>query len=331
LSAELSTTVGSLTLANPVMTASGTAGHGAELASYFDLSRLGAVVVKSLASFSWPGNPAPRVAPLTVGMLNAVGLQGPGLAAWAAEDLPKLAATGARVVVSVWGRSVEDFAEAGQILARILADDRLSSGSLVAAEVNVSCPNLEDRSRMFAHSPSATASAVEAVRSGGAALPLWVKLSPNTGDLLEVAAAALGAGAEALTLVNTLLGYHVDLATRRPVLGAGGGGLSGPGLHPVALRAVRDCRSAFPDAGIVGAGGVADGAGALRMLMAGADAVQVGTATLADPRAPVKVLAALEEELSRRGFESVREAVGAALSDEPDLTDDKWRRDGDDD
>ncbi|MDA8039742.1 MAG: dihydroorotate dehydrogenase [Actinomycetota bacterium] len=309
MSVDLRTAVGSLELLNPVMTASGTAGHGAELASYFDLSRLGAVVVKSLASFAWPGNPAPRVAPLPAGMLNAVGLQGPGLSAWARDELPRLAPTGARVVVSIWGRSVEDFAKVGKELAELVA----SGGAVpfVAVEVNVSCPNLEDRSRIFAHSPEATAAAVAAVGEAGLPVPLWAKLSPNTADLVEVAGAALDAGAEGLTLVNTLLGYFVDLATRRPVLGAGGGGLSGPALHPVALRAVRDCRVAFPSAGIVGVGGIGDAEAALRMLLAGADAVQVGTATLADPRAPVKVLDGLSAACERYGFASVREAVDA--------------------
>ncbi len=309
MSVDLRTAVGSLELLNPVMTASGTAGHGAELASYFDLSRLGAVVVKSLASFAWPGNPAPRVAPLPAGMLNAVGLQGPGLSAWARDELPRLAATGARVVVSIWGRSVEDFAKVGKELAELVAPG--AAAPFVAVEVNVSCPNLEDRSRIFAHSPEATAAAVDAVGEAGLPVPLWAKLSPNTADLVEVAGAALDAGAEGLTLVNTLLGYFVDLATRRPVLGAGGGGLSGPALHPVALRAVRDCRVAFPSAGIVGVGGIGDAEAALRMLLAGADAVQVGTATLADPRAPVKVLDGLSAACERYGFASVREAVDA--------------------
>ena len=163
---------------------------------------------------------------------------------------------------------------------------------------------------MFAHSPTATATAVAAVGVSG--LPLWAKLSPNTSELLDVAGAALDAGAEALTLVNTLLGLSIDVERRRPSLGAGGGGLSGPALHPVALRAVYDCRQAYPAAGIVGVGGVCDGEGALRMLLAGADAVQVGTATFADPRAPLVVLAALERELERAGFGSAAEAVGAA-------------------
>jgi dihydroorotate dehydrogenase (NAD+) catalytic subunit len=294
------------------MTAAGTSGHGAELGAYFDLSALGAVVVKSLASFEWAGNPSPRVCPVPGGMLNSVGLQGPGLDAWIADELPALAASGARVVVSIWGRTVDDFAEAAERLARLASatDDNEAARAIVAVEVNVSCPNLEDRSRMFAHSPAATAAAVAAAR--GAGYPMWAKLSPNTSEIVEVAGAALDAGAEALTLVNTLLGMAIDVNARRPALGAGGGGLSGTALHSVALRAVFDCRSAYPEAGIVGVGGISDGDGALRMLLAGADAVQVGTATLADPRAPVRVLTELAAALARADLPSVASAVGAA-------------------
>ncbi|HXY42704.1 MAG TPA: dihydroorotate dehydrogenase [Acidimicrobiales bacterium] len=308
---DLGTTVGSVVLPNPVMTAAGTAGHGAELGAYFELSELGAVVVKSLAPFSWGGNPAPRLCPVPGGMLNAVGLQGPGLEAWIAHDLPPLLDAGARVVASIWGRTVDDFAAAGECLGRLRSEAAAPQGpGIVAVEVNVSCPNLEDRSRMFAHSPAATAAAVAAARRSG--YPLWAKLSPNTSELVEVAGAALEEGAEALTLVNTLLGLEIDTAARRPVLAVGGGGLSGSALHPVALRAVFDCRTAYPHAGIVGVGGVSDGEGALRLLLAGADAVQVGTATLADPRAPVRVLRELKVSLERGHFGSVGEARSAA-------------------
>lgn len=312
-SVDLRTKVGSVELPNPVMTAAGTAGHGAELAAYFDLSVLGAVVVKSLASFAYAGNPAPRVCPVPGGMLNAVGLQGPGLEAWIAEDLPPLLRTGARVVVSIWGRTVDDYASAGEQLGRlrpVSLPESSDHGGVIAVEVNVSCPNLEDRSRMFAHSPGSTAAAVRAAACCG--FPLWAKLSPNTSDLLAIAGAALEAGAEGLTLVNTLLGMAIDTSTRRPVLGAGGGGLSGAALHAVALRAVFDCRDAYPEAAIIGVGGISDAEGALRLLMAGADAVQVGTATLADPRAPARVLGDLAGALGRAGLASVSEAVGVA-------------------
>lgn len=300
---DLSTAVGSVRLPSPVMTAAGTSGHGAELGSYLDLASLGAVVVKSLCKEPWPGNPSPRVRGVPGGMLNSVGLQGPGIDAFLAEELPALAAAGARVVVSIWGRRVEDFAAVAAAL-------RGAPPAVVAVEVNVSCPNLEDRRRMFAHSPAATAEAVEAAAAAG--LPRWAKLSPNVTDLTEIAAAAAGGGAESLTLVNTLLGMAIDLGTRRPALGGGGGGLSGPALHAVAVRAVFECRAAFPDLGIVGVGGVADGAGAVELLLAGADAVQVGTATLADPRAPARVAGELAGWCRREGVRSVAELVGGA-------------------
>jgi len=245
---DLSARVGSVVLPNPVMTASGTAGHGTELAAYLDLGGLGAVVVKSLAAFPWAGNPAPRLHPAGEGMLNSVGLQGPGVEAWLADVLPALLATGARVVASIWGRTVEEFAAAAAALAAAPA-------GVVAVEVNVSCPNLEDRRRMFAHSPSATRDALAATAACGR--PRWAKLSPNAADLAEVAAAAREGGAEAVTLVNTLLGMAIDPDTRRPRLGGGGGGLSGPPLRPVALRAVWDVHAALPDLPIVGVGGVA--------------------------------------------------------------------------
>jgi dihydroorotate dehydrogenase (NAD+) catalytic subunit len=299
---DLRSRIGSVVLPNPVMTAAGTGGHGAELGAFFDLSELGAVVVKSLSASPWPGNPPPRVCPVPGGMLNGVGLQGPGVEAWAATDLPALARSRARIVVSIWGRRIEEYAEAAEAVAAVLERE---AGDIVACEVNVSCPNLEDRSRMFAHSAEATAAAITAAKACG--LPLWAKLSPNTSDLVEIAGAALEAGAEALTLVNTLLGLAVDETTRRIVLGAGGGGLSGP-----ALQAVFDCHSVYPDAPIVGVGGISDGAGALRMLLAGASAVQVGTATLADPRAPARVLAELRQILDSEGVASLAEIVGAA-------------------
>jgi dihydroorotate dehydrogenase (NAD+) catalytic subunit len=300
---DLSTRIGSLSLPNPVLTASGTAGHGAELAAYVELSSLGAVVVKSLSAEPWRGNPAPRVHETPAGMLNSVGLQGPGMAAWLDDELPALAERGARVVVSIWGRRVEEFARAAAMVA--------GAPAIVAVEVNVSCPNLEDRSRMFAHSPSATADAVSAASAAG--VPRWAKLSPNTADLLEVAAAALSAGAEALVLVNTLLGMGIDVGRGDYRLGSGpaGGGLSGPAVRPVAVRAVHDARAAFPDAGIVGVGGVCRGVDAVEMLMAGADALQVGTATFRDPRAPAKVLAGLVRWCRWHDVARVRDLVGA--------------------
>jgi dihydroorotate dehydrogenase (NAD+) catalytic subunit len=293
--AGVTTAVGLVELPNPIMTAAGTSGHGAELAEYGDLSALGAVVVKSLAVRPWPGNPAPRVHEVGTGMLNSVGLQGPGLEAWLERDLPRLRACGARVVVSIWGQSVDDYGRAAALLAQVPQGD----AALVAVEVNVSCPNVEDRSRMFAHSETATAEVLAASECG---LPRWAKLSPNVPDIAAIAGAALTGGADGLTLTNTLLGLALDVETGRPVLGAGGGGLSGPVLHPVALRAVWECRAAFPTAPIVGVGGVSSGLDAVEFLRAGADAVQVGTAIFRDPRAPWKVLRQLDRWCAARGI-----------------------------
>jgi dihydroorotate dehydrogenase (NAD+) catalytic subunit len=305
-SIDLSTAVGEVALDNPVMTASGTSGHGTELGAYGDLASLGAVVVKSISVEPWAGNPPPRVHEVEGGMLNSVGLQGPGLAAWLEQDLPALSAAGATVVLSLWGRSVADFARAADRLGALAPGDRRA---VVALELNVSCPNVEDRSRMFAHSPTATA---EVVHAAAGDLPRWVKLSPNVSDVREVAAAALEAGAEALTLVNTLLGLAIDVERGRPVLGGVGGGLSGPALHPVAVRAVWECREAFPAVPIVGVGGVSRGRDAIELLVAGADAVQVGTASFRDPRAPWKILAGVERWCRAHGVASVRQLVGSA-------------------
>lgn len=303
---DLAARVGPVRLGNPVMLASGTAGHGAELAAYLDLSALGAVVVKSLSPAPWAGNRPPRVHQAGSGMLNSVGLQNPGVEAWREQELPALLGAGATVVASVWGSSPDEFAKA----AAMLAD---APGAVVAVEANISCPNVEDRRRMFAHSAAGTAEAVAAAVEGlGGSRPLWAKLSPNVTDLVEIAAAALGAGAGGLTLVNTLMGLAIDPETRRPRLGAGGGGLSGPALHPVAVRAVFDCRAAFPGVPIVGVGGVASGEDAVELLMAGADAVQVGTATFARPRAGLAVLAGLQRWCRRHHVTRLDQIIGAA-------------------
>jgi dihydroorotate dehydrogenase (NAD+) catalytic subunit len=299
---DLTTRVGSLTFPNPVLTASGTAGHGAELGRYLDLAALGAVVVKSLSAEPWAGNPAPRVHETTAGMLNSVGLQGPGVAAWLTDEAPELLATGARVVVSIWGRSVEDYAAA----AALLAD---APAGVVAVEVNLSCPNLDGGRHLFSQSASLTEEAVAATAACGR--PRWAKLTANVTDLVEVAAGAQQGGAEAVTLVNTLMGMAIDTETRTYRLGAGGGGLSGAAIHPVAVRAVHDVHAALPLLPIVGVGGVVRGVDAAELLLAGASAVQVGTATFADPRAPARVLAELEGWASRQAVSSIDEVIGA--------------------
>lgn len=300
---DTTVTVGSLRLSHPVMTASGTAGHGAELAPYGDLAALGAIVVKSLAAYEWAGNPPPRVHPTPQGMINAVGLQGPGVAAWRRDDLPALRATGARVVASIWGRSVADYAAAAEAIAGC-------GREVIAVEVNLSCPNLEGRNSIFAHDARLSAEVMtEVVAACGR--PAWAKLSANTDRIVDVAEAVLAAGADALTLINTLLGLVIDPSTRRPALGNGGGGVSGRAIHPVAVRAVHDVHHAVPHAAIVGAGGVASGWDAAELMLAGASAVQVGTATFADPRAPWVVASALSAWAAGEGISSLAQLTGA--------------------
>jgi len=290
--------VGSLTFPNPVMTASGTAGHGVELAPYGDLGTLGAFVAKSLAAYQWAGNPSPRVHPTAQGMINAVGLQGPGVDNWRAHELPALIATGARIVVSIWGRSVGDYVAAAEQLAD-------AGPEVVAVEVNLSCPNLEGRSGIFAHDAALSAEVIAGCLVCDR--PVWAKLSPNTDRLIEVATAVADAGAEAVTLINTVLGMVIDPQTRRPALGNGGGGLSGRAVHPVAVRAVHDVHQALPELSIVGVGGVSNGWEAAELMIAGASAVQVGTATFADPRAPWRVLDGLLEWAAAEGISSLAE------------------------
>ena len=303
MTVDATTKVGEVALDAPVMTASGTAGHGAELASYLRLAELGAVVVKSLSAEPWAGNPAPRVHQAGDGMLNSVGLQNPGVDAWLDEELPALVATGAKVVASIWGFTVEQYAAAADALAA-------APPEVVAVEVNLSCPNIERRRDMFAHDAELTRAAIAA--TAGAGRPRWAKLSPNVTDITEIAAAAVDGGAAALTLVNTVMGLAIDPDTRRPRLGGGGGGLSGPPIHPVAVRAVWDVHQALPDTPLVGVGGVATGADAIELVLAGASAVQVGTATFLDPRAPQRVQREVLRWCADRGIASVAELIGAA-------------------
>jgi dihydroorotate dehydrogenase (NAD+) catalytic subunit len=273
--------LGPLRLPGPIVAASGTFGHADEVLALVDPARLGALTVKSLARFAWAGNPSPRLHALAGGgMLNSVGLQGPGIDAWLADCLPALAATRVPVIVSLWGRSVEDFAAAAAALHG-------HESALAAIELNVSCPNVEDSARMFAHSARATADVVGAVTAEieGLGLPLFAKLSPNTFEVVEVARAAVDAGATGLTLVNTLLGLGIDARTRRPVVGGVTGGYSGSPVKPVALRVVHEVSRALPGVPVIGTGGVTSGTDAVEMLLAGATAVGVGTASFAEPRA----------------------------------------------
>ncbi len=306
---DLGVELGPVPLANPIVAASGTFGHGDELAAVCDPSRLGAVTSKSVAPYRWAGNPPLRVTNAGTGaggMLNSIGLPGPGVDAWVAHDLPALEAHGARVIASIWGRSVEEYAQAAHALKPVA--DRL-----VAVEVNLSCPNVEGRNDVFAHSCAATTDAIAGVVDAlGGSAPAFAKLSPNVTDIVSIAGSALDAGAAGLTLVNTVMGLAVDADTRRPVLGSngGGGGLSGPPIKPVALRAVRDVARAYPGTPIIGTGGVTRGVDAVEMLLAGATAVGVGTATFAEPRATLRIIDELRAWCAAHSVGRVRDLIG---------------------
>ncbi len=300
---DLTTKIGSVVLPNPVMTASGTSGQGAELSRYFDLSLLGAVVVKSLHAKPWPGNPSPRLHPTSAGMINSVGLQGPGVKEWLKSDLPLLEKAGARVVVSIWGQTVEEFAQAAELLAD-------ASDTVVAVEVNASCPNLEDRTNLFAHSAAATSEVVKASLVTGR--PCWAKLSSNTPHLPEIARAAKEAGAEAVTVANTLLGMVINADTRKPILGAVRGGVSGPAIKPIAIRSVFDTYAENSEIPIIGVGGISTGQDVSEFLMAGATATQIGTATFANPRASQKILKEFSKWCNDQGLDQVNKLIGVA-------------------
>lgn len=297
--------VGGVELPSPVLLASGTAGHSDELAAYMDLSALGAVVVKSVASFEWQGNPAPRLHAVSGGMINAVGLQGRGVGDWTSHDLPRLRARGARVVASIWGFRESEYEAAALALNEVAAH-------LTAVEVNLSCPNVEHARSMFAHDAAQSSRVIAAVRRALPKTPIWAKLSPNTDRLVEVAGVVASAGADALVLVNTVLGMAIDTDTRRPVLGNGGGGVSGAAIHAVAVRSVFDVRAALRDVPIIGVGGVSQANDALELMMAGANAVQIGTATFADPRAAMKIQRGMLRWAHRRRVSSWEEIIGSA-------------------
>jgi dihydroorotate dehydrogenase (NAD+) catalytic subunit len=299
--------LGSIELANPIVAASGTFGHGDEVARLCDPSRLGAVTAKSQAPFAWDGNPPPRLVPIGASLVNSVGLQGPGLDYWITHDLPALRARGAHVIASIWGHTVDDFATGAAQLAA-------AADQLLAVEVNVSCPNLAHHGVPFAHDATQTAAAVGAVVHAVGDVPVFAKLAPDVTDLACIAGAALDAGATGLTLVNTARALLVDAEVRRPALGAGAGGLSGPALKPIALRAVHDVARAYPGTPIIGTGGVSRGVDAVEMLLAGASAVGVGTATFAEPRASLRILDELIAWCAHHGIRRVRDltdSIGA--------------------
>jgi len=299
---DLTTVLAGVRFPNPVFTASGCAAAGQELDQFFDVTALGGIVTKSIMLDARAGRATPRMAETPSGMLNSIGLQGPGIEVFLDRDLPWLAARGARAVVSIAGGCVADYAG----LASRLRD----RPGLAMVEVNISCPNVEDRGQVFACDPQAASGVVSAVRRNTApGIPVFAKLSPDVTDIALIAQACVDAGADGLSVINTLLGMVIDTTTMRPALAGVTGGLSGPAIRPVAVRCVWQVHQALPDVPILGMGGIRTGLDALQFLFAGASAVSVGTTVFGDPTAPVRVLAELEQALSDRGIEHVRDVI----------------------
>ena len=302
--ADLTTNLGGkLTLKNPVMTASGTFGYGFEYHKFFDISQLGAVVVKGIVPFPSHGNPTPRVAETACGMLNAIGLQGPGVEKFlhGEEYMPFLRRTGATVIVNIWGKSIADY----QDVARRLEADK---AGIAALEINISCPNVKAGGIAFGTDPVLAKEVVSAVREA-TSLPLITKLSPNVSNIGEFARAVVDAGSDMISLINTLTGMAIDAETMRFKIANKTGGLSGPAVKPVALRMVYEASHAV-DVPVIGMGGICTGEDAVEFLLAGASAVAVGTAIFADPYAPLKVIEGINGYLDRHGFGTVAEIVG---------------------
>ena len=289
-----------VTLNNPVMTASGTFGSGAEYAEFVDLNKLGAVVTKGVANVPWPGNPTPRVAEVYGGMLNAVGLQNPGIDLFVERDIPFLKQFDTKIMVNVCGHSTEEYIE---------VVERLRDQPVDLLEINISCPNVKEGGIAFGQDPKAVEAITKEMKKH-AAQPVIMKLSPNVTDIAEIARAAESAGADALSLINTLLGMRIDIEKRKPILSNVMGGLSGPAVFPVAVRMVYQVRKAV-SVPILGMGGIRTGRDIVEMMLAGADAVAMGTVMFNDPTAPVKALAELNEWLDAHGVKSVTELSGA--------------------
>lgn len=305
---DMTTALGAVPIPSPVLTASGCSAFGRELEPFVDLTAIGAVVTKSVQLRARSGRPTPRMAETPSGMLNSIGLQGPGIDGLLADELPWLAARGARTLVSIAGTRVEDFAELAQRLRGV--------PGVLGLEVNISCPNVESRGEVFACDPVAAADVVAAVREAAdPAHPVYAKLSPDVTDIVTVARSVVDAGADGLSMINTLLGLVIDPDTMRPVLGGVTGGLSGPAVRPVALRCVWQVHAALPQVPILGMGGIRSGLDALQFVLAGASAVSVGTVVFHDPSALGRVHAELAAALEQRGFGTLREAVGYAHRD----------------
>jgi len=302
---DFSTTLGNAFFNTPIFTASGCASSGKELSQFFALKDIGAVVTKSVMNKPRYGRPTPRMAETPSGMLNSIGLQGPGIEAFLANDIPWLVEQNSRIIISIAGETIEEYAT--------LARKVRSVAGISAIEVNISCPNVENRGLVFACDPDASRRVIDGVRKTiGGELPIIAKLSPDVTNLPEIAKGVVESGADALALINTVLGMVINLETMRPHLGGKTGGLSGPAIKPVAVRAIYQVHAALPEVPILGMGGVSSGRDALELILAGASGVSVGTASFGNPHAAIEIQSELRDLLIAKGFPSLKAAVGYA-------------------
>lgn len=309
LPVDMSTTLANAWFPSPIFTASGCASSGKELSQFFALKDVGAIVTKSVMSKPRHGRPTPRMAETPSGMLNSIGLQGPGIDSFLANDVPWLLEQKARVVVSIAGETIEEYST----LARKLR----SVSGISAVEVNISCPNVENRGLVFACDPDASRRVIDGVRKTiGGELPIIVKLSPDVTNLPEIARGVVDAGADALALINTVLGMVINVDSMRPHLGGKTGGLSGPAIKPIAVRAIYQVHAALPNVPILGMGGVSSGRDAFELILAGASAVSIGTASFGNPNALINIQNELREILAAKGFATLKQAVGYAHREE---------------
>jgi len=291
-----------LLLTNPVMTASGTFGYGTEYSHLFDIQRLGAIVCKGTTLEPRDGNPQPRLAETACGLLNSIGLQNIGINALIKEKAPIWASWRVPVIVNIAGETIDDYAQ--------LAGKLDGAAGISAIEVNISCPNIKAGGAEFGANPESAAEVTAAVKAA-TSLPILVKLTPNTSDIAKIATAVAEAGADAISLINTIKGIAIDAARRRPLLGSITGGLSGPAIKPVALYMVYEVAGAV-EVPVIGCGGIATASDAIEFIMAGASAIQVGTASFVNPRAPLDVLEGIEQFMEKEGISSLTKLIGAA-------------------
>ena len=302
---DMSTKLGRLDFSSPVFTASGCAAGGKELDQFIDITTIGAVVTKSVMLNPRSGRATPRMAETPSGMLNGIGLQGPGIDDFIQNDLSWLSQKGAKTIVSIAGNNVEEFGK--------VADKLRDIPGVIAIEVNISCPNVENRGQVFACDPYAAADVINNVRRNvSASIPLFAKLSPDVTDITEIAKSVVKAGADGLSVINTLLGMVIDTDTLLPKLSGKTGGLSGPAIRPVAIRCVYQIRKALPNIPIIGMGGIRNGRDAIEFFAAGANAISVGTTVFNDPEACVRIHDETAEILQEKGIRSLSEIISAA-------------------